>query len=172
MSERFRFWTVVKFGSLDKKHLNKMRHELIFNGICMKPMAEWRSKRKIVAFLAATQKYKNFVNHILSVREKILKMQERGRKLFAMNQVRMNILRKMWKDQRAEMLKVTPCPPPSTSRHRPEFLHCVAWPGPGQDEKYAQATPGWATLRPQAKTGPNLARSDTNSFFRSIRLQS
>ena len=34
-------------------------------------------------------------------------MQERGRKLFAMNQVRMNILRKRWKDQRAEMLKVT-----------------------------------------------------------------
>ena len=32
-------------------------------------------------------------------------MQERGRKLFAMNQVRMNILRKMWKDQKAEMLK-------------------------------------------------------------------
>ena len=71
---------------------------------------------------------------------------------------------------KAEMLKVTPCPPPSTSRHRPEFLH-VAWPGPVSDEKYAQATPGWATLRPQAKTGPNLARSDTISIFRSIRIQ-
>ena len=51
VAERFRFWTVVKYGSLDKKHLNKMRHELIFNGICMKEMTEWRCKRKILLFL-------------------------------------------------------------------------------------------------------------------------
>ena len=46
----------------------------MFNGVSLKTMAEWRSKRKILGFLAATHRYKNFIKKVLHVRSKILKM--------------------------------------------------------------------------------------------------